>query len=226
MRFTILTLHPDVFPGPLASSILGRAIAAGAVQVDVADIRRHGIGKHRAVDDTPYGGGPGMVLRVDVVAAAIEEVHTPGCRVVLLSAGAPRFDQAAARRLAAVPHLVLVCGHYEGVDARVAQVVDEELSIGDFVVTGGELPSLLVLDAVARLLPGVLGNPASVADESFSGPLLEYPQYTRPRAWRGHEVPAVLVSGNHGAIEAWRTTAARERTRRLRPDLAPGETED
>jgi len=226
VRFTILTLHPDVFPGPLASSILGRAIAAGAVRVDVVDIRRHGIGKHRTVDDTPYGGGPGMVLRVDVVAAAIDEARTPESRVVLLSAGAPRFDQATARRLAAVPHLVLVCGHYEGVDARVSAAVDEELSIGDFVVTGGELPALLVLDAVARLRPGVLGNPTSVADESFSGPLLEYPQFTRPRSWRGHDVPEVLVSGNHGAIDAWRKSAALERTRRLRPDLAPGETDD
>ncbi len=226
MRFTILTLHPDVFPGPVHSSILGRAIAAGAVQVDVVDIRRHGIGKHRTVDDTPYGGGPGMVLRVDVVAAAIEGVRVPDSRVVLLSAGAPRFDQPAARRLAMVAHLVLVCGHYEGVDARVLGVVDEELSIGDFVVTGGELPALLVLDAVARLVPGVLGNPASTAQESFSGELLEYPQYTRPRVWRGHEVPDVLVSGHHGAIEAWRKEAALERTRRLRPDLAPGKTDD
>jgi tRNA (guanine37-N1)-methyltransferase len=167
-----------------------------------------------------------MVMRVDVVAAAIEEVRSPDARVVLLSAGAPRFDQAAARRLATVPHLVLVCGHYEGVDARVAEVVDEELSIGDFVVTGGELPALLVLDAVARLLPGVLGNPESTADESFSGGLLEYPQYTRPRSWRGHDVPDVLVSGHHGDIEAWRRSAARERTRRLRPDLAPRDTDD
>jgi tRNA (guanine37-N1)-methyltransferase len=220
MHFTVLTLHPDVFPGPLGSSILGRAIAAGTIAVDVVDLRTHGLGKHRAVDDTPYGGGAGMVLRVDVVAEAIDAVRTPDSRVVLLSAGAPTFDQSKARQLSALPHLVLVCGHYEGVDARVAEVVDEELSIGDYVVTGGELPALVVLDAVARLLPGVLGNPDSSVDESFSAGRLEYPHYTRPRVWRGHAVPDVLTSGNHGAIEAWRRAAADERTRRIRPDLA------
>jgi tRNA (guanine37-N1)-methyltransferase len=204
---------------PLSCSILGRAAQDGAIEVGVHDIRDHGLGRHRSVDDTPFGGGAGMVMKVDVVAASIESVRRPDSRVILLSAAGKPFDQAAARRLAACPHLVLVCGHYEGVDARVESIVDEELSLGDFVLTGGEIAAIAVVDAVARLVPGVLGNEASPADESFTAGLLEYPQYTRPREWRGLAVPEVLLSGNHARIEQWRREQSEDRTRERRPDL-------
>ncbi len=226
MRFDVLTLFPDMVRGPLEHSILGRALAAGRLEVGVHDIRAHGIGRHRVVDDTPYGGGSGMVMRVDVLDAAIAAVRRPDSRVVLMDPAGARFDQAAARRLAAVPHLVLVCGHYEGVDGRVREhLVDEALSIGDYVLTGGELAALVVLDAVARLVPGVLGNPDSLAEESFSGDdprLLEAPCYTRPATWRGWSVPEVLLSGHHARIAAWRRERALALTRRVRPDRLAG----
>lgn len=219
----MLALHPEMVRGPLGGSIVGRGIAAGAVEVHVHDIRDHGLGRHRSVDDTPYGGGAGMVMRVDVVAAALDAVRAAGgvdgARVVLLSASGQRFDQRVAERYAKLPGLVLVCGHYEGVDARVEALVDEELSLGDFVLTGGEVAAVAVVDAVARLVPGVLGNAASPVDESFAAGLLEYPQYTRPRTFRGVEVPEVLVSGHHAKVEAWRKDQARRRTRTRRPDL-------
>jgi tRNA (guanine37-N1)-methyltransferase len=218
-RYDVLTVHPELVRGPLTGSILGRAAAAGLIQVGVHDLREHGLGRHRSVDDTPYGGGAGMVMRVDVVAAGIDAVRTPESHVVLLSAAGRRFDQQAARRLSLLPHLVLVCGHYEGVDARVESLVDEEISIGDFVLTGGEIAAAAVVDAVARLVPGVLGNEASPQDESFAAGLLEYPQYTRPREFRGLEVPEVLLSGHHAKIEAWRRQQAVARTRARRPDL-------
>lgn len=223
MRFDVLALHPDMVRGPLGGSILGRAIAAGAIELRVHDIRDHGLGRHRSVDDAPYGGGAGMVMRVDVVAAALDAVRAAGgvdgARVVLLSASGQRFDQRVAERYARLPGLILVCGHYEGVDARVEGLVDEELSLGDFVLTGGEVAAVAVVDAVARLVPGVLGNAASPADESFTAGLLEYPQYTRPRMFRGVEVPEVLVSGHHAKVAAWRKDQARRRTRARRPDL-------
>lgn len=218
-RFDLLTLHPEMVRGPLSGSILGRAIEAGLLSVGVCDIREHGIGKHRTVDDTPYGGGPGMVMRADVVAAAIASVRQEGSRVLLMSASGARFDQAAARRLSRERHIVLVCGHYEGIDARIEPLCDELLSIGDFVLTGGELASLVVIDAVARLKPGVLGNAQSPVDESFAEGLLEYPQYTRPREFGGVAVPEILLSGHHAQIEAWRRRQAIERTRLHRPDL-------
>ena len=224
MRFDLLTLFPDLCRGPLDHSILGRARAAGIVEVGIHDMRPHGLGRHRQADDAPYGGGSGMVLRVDVVARALEAVRRPDSRVVLMEASGTPFTQAVAARLAASPHLVLVCGHYEGVDARVRDTLaDEALSVGDYVLTGGELAALVVVDAVARLVPGVLGCAGSLAEESFSHGLLEYPQYTRPRVWRGHAVPAVLLSGHHADIEAWRLERARERTRAVRPDLAQPE---
>ncbi len=219
MRFDLLTLFPEMVEPPLRSSIMGRGMAAGHFSVGVHQIRDHGIGKHRTVDDTPYGGGSGMVMRVDVLDAAITSVRGEG-RVILMDPSGAKFDQKAAERLATLPHIVLVCGHYEGVDARVRDnLVDECLSIGDFVITGGELAALVVIDAVARLLPGVLGNAASAADESFTSGGLEYPQYTRPREYRSWEVPEILFSGHHGNVEEWRKEQAQKRTAAWRPDL-------
>lgn len=219
MRFDVLTLHPDMVRVPLTSSILGRAGDAGLIQLGVHDIRDWAENKHKNVDDTPYGGGPGMVMRVDIVARALEAIRTEGAHVVLTSPAGRPFTQRVAEELAERPHLVVVCGHYEGIDARIEALVDEELSLGDFVLTGGEVAAVAFVDAVARLVPGVLGNDASAADESFSRDLLEYPQYTRPRVFRDMEVPEVLLSGHHARIEAWRLEQARARTRKRRPDL-------
>lgn len=219
MRFDVLTLHPAMVQVPLGSSILGRASEQGHVHIGVHDIREHGRGRHRSVDDAPYGGGAGMVLRVDVVVEAIEAIRTDHAHVLLMSPQGARFDHAMAQELAGHRHLVLVCGHYEGFDARIEQHVDRLVSLGDFVVTGGEIAAVAVVDAVARLVPGVLGNAASAQDESFSHGLLEYPQYTRPREFRGQEVPEVLLSGHHARIEAWRRQEAERRTRERRPDL-------
>lgn len=221
MRFDVLTLFPDMVGGPLGLSILGRAQAAGLFELGLVDIRGFGLGRHQTVDDTPYGGGSGMVMRVDVLASAIRSVRGEGSHVVLFDPSGRPFDQATARRFATLPHLVLVCGHYEGVDARVREhLVDEVISLGDYVLTGGEYAAMIVVDAVARLLPGVLGNEHSPVEESFAADHLEYPQYTRPREWEGHEVPEILRSGNHGAVAAWRREESRRLTRLLRPDLA------
>jgi len=220
MRFDVLTLHPDLVTGPLTTSVLGRAIDAGHITVGIHDIRDHGLGRHRSVDDAPYGGGAGMVMRVDVVAAALEAVVTPASHTLLMTPGGQPFQQPMAQRLAdGFEHLVLIAGHYEGVDARIESLVDGEVSLGDFVLTGGEIAACAIVDAVARLLPGVLGNAASARDESFSDGLLEYPHYTRPASWRGLDVPEVLRSGHHGRIEAWRHEQSLERTRQRRPDL-------
>ncbi len=218
-RFDVLTLHPDMVRVPLQCSVLGRAAERGDFALGVHDIREHATDRHRSVDDAPYGGGAGMVLKVDVVAAAIEAIRTPETHVILTSPRGRTFTQADARRLACLPHLLVVCGHYEGIDARIETLVDEEISLGDFIVTGGEIAAVAIVDAVARLLPGVLGNSASPEEESFSSGLLEYPQYTRPRTWREHEVPEVLLSGHHGKIDAWRLAQSKARTRDRRPDL-------
>lgn len=219
MRFDVLTLHPEIVTGPLTHSILGRAQEAGLVEVGIHDIRDHAPGRHRQADDTPYGGGAGMVMKVDVVAAALDAVRREDSFVLLTSPAGRPLDQAWARELAQLPHLVLVTGHYEGIDARIEDLVDGEVSLGDFVLTGGEIAACAVIDAVARLQPGVLGNQASAVDESFSEGLLEYPQYTRPREFRGVEVPDVLLSGHHARIEAWRHEQSVQRTRSRRPDL-------
>lgn len=219
MRFSILTLHPELVRSPLDHSIVGRARETGRLEVDVLDIRDHAPGRHRQADDTPYGGGAGMVMKVDVLDAAIEAARTPGARVLLATPSGRRLDQAWARELAQETHLILVCGHYEGVDARVEQLVDGEFSIGDYVLTGGELAALVLVEAVGRLTPGVLGNADSAQDESFTTNRLEYPQYTRPREHRGMAVPDILLSGHHGNIEAWRREQALARTRARRPDL-------
>lgn len=223
MRFDVLTLFPALVEAPLRESILGRAMRAGQIEVGLHDIRAYSTNKHHTADDAPYGGGPGMVMLPGPIVGAIEAVKAdrPVARTVLLSPSGRRFDQSVAREYAALPaSLLLVCGRYEGVDARVADhYCDEELSIGDYVLTGGELAALVVIDAVARLLPGVLGNEASPGDESMEQGTLEYPQYTRPRDFRGHEVPDVLLSGNHADVARWRRRQALVRTRQRRPDL-------
>lgn len=220
LRIDVITLFPGVFPGPLAESIPGRALAGGAATLAAHDLREWGLGRHRSVDDYPYGGGAGMLLRPEPVAAALDALAPAGAPTVriLLDPGGVPFDQARAGELAAAEHLVLVCPRYEGIDDRVRQLVDLELSIGDYVLSGGEIPALVVIDAVLRLLPGVIDE-ASPAEESFADGLLEYPQYTRPADFRGMRVPDVLVSGHHGEVERWRREQALARTRRVRPDL-------
>jgi tRNA (guanine37-N1)-methyltransferase len=216
----IVTIFPEYFASPLAAGLLGKAGERGLVQVRLHDLRTWASDRHRSVDDAPFGGGAGMVMLPGPWFEALDALQADGpAHVVLLAPDGHRFDQATAARLAGEPRLVLCCGRYEGIDERVRTRVDEVLSIGDFVLAGGEAAALVVLDAVARLVPGVMGNAASAADESFAAGLLEYPQYTRPAVYRGLEVPAVLRSGDHGAIARWRHDQAVERTRRLRPDL-------
>jgi tRNA (guanine37-N1)-methyltransferase len=216
----ILTLFPGMFPGPLAESLAGRALQRGLWSLVAHDIRAHAQDRHRSVDDTPFGGGPGMVMRADVVDAAITAVGHAALPLIHLSPRGARLTQARVRALAAGPGVRLICGRYEGIDQRVLDAHDvEELSIGDYVLSGGELPAMVLLDACVRLLPGVMGAADSAAEESFSANLLEYPHYTRPADWQGRAVPQVLVSGNHAAIAAWRRRAAQDITRIRRPDL-------
>ncbi len=221
MDVDVLTIFPHMFPGPLGDSITGRALAAGVVHVNAVDIRDFTTDRHRSTDDYPYGGGPGMVMRVEPVVAALEAVRRQTSRVFLLSPTGRRFDQSLAHELAAEDHLVLICGRYEGVDERVRLLSGaEELSIGDYVLTGGELAAMVVLDAVIRLQPGVLSTSDAWRDESHSVEgLLEYPQYTRPVEFRGLRVPDVLLSGHHAQVAAWRRRKALERTRESRPEL-------
>ena len=221
MRIDVITLFPDLIAVPMATSIMGRAQDKGALQLSVHDLRQHGLGKHRQVDDTPYGGGQGMLLRPEPVFAALEQVHTQRSRVILMTPAGRRFDQRAAERLAGEEHLIFISGHYEGIDHRVVEHwVDEELSLGDYVLTNGAIAAVVVMDAIVRLLPGVLGDDQSAVEESF-GPsgLLEAPHYTKPAEFRGLKVPEVLLSGNHGKISEWRAHQALERTRQNRPDL-------
>lgn len=224
MRLSVVTLFPELFTPFLDTSFVGRARKSGALEVHLEALREQGLGAHRSVDDTPYGGGSGMVMRVDCVVAALESSESTSGRshrVLLTPQGAP-FEQARAERLAQREAIALVCGRYEGVDERVRQHVDEEISIGDYLLTGGEVAAMAVIEAVVRLLPGVLGNRESAAVESFSAAcegLLEYPQYTRPATFRGEGVPEVLRSGDHAKIEAWRKEQSRQRTADRRPDL-------
>jgi tRNA (guanine37-N1)-methyltransferase len=214
----VLTLFPAMVEGPLAESIPARIQEQGLATVRVHDLRRWGLGRHRSVDDAPYGGGAGMVLRIEPVAAALGELRRPDSTVVLLDPAGTVFRQPLAHELASRSHLVLVCARYEGVDERIRELVDLELSIGDYVVTGGELPALVVIDAVLRLLPGAIDD-ASTDEESFADGLLEYPQYTRPAVFRGMGVPPILVSGHHGEVRRWRHREALRRTLERRPDL-------
>ena len=218
-RASVLTLFPDMFPGPLATSLAGRALARGLWSLQPLNIRDFATDRHRTVDDTPFGGGPGMVMRPDVIDAALTAVADGRPRVFLTPRGRP-FTQADAWRYAATPGLILLCGRYEGVDQRVIDAHSmEELSIGDYVLSGGELPALVVLDAVVRLLPGVMGAADSATEESFAPHLLEYPHYTRPADWQGRRVPDVLLSGHHAAVAAWRRAEAEHVTAERRPDL-------
>jgi tRNA (guanine37-N1)-methyltransferase len=220
LEIEILTLFPAMLDGPLAASIPARIQEQGLATIRIHDLREWGIGRHRSVDDAPYGGGAGMILRPEPVADALDAVRRPDSIAILLDPGDEVFAQARAVELATRSHLIFVCPRYEGVDERIRSLVDLELSIGDYVLTGGELPALVVIDAVLRLLPGAI-EAASTAEESFAEGLLEYPQYTRPAVFRGMGVPAVLTSGDHGAVARWRHEQALERTRRRRPDLAP-----
>jgi tRNA (guanine37-N1)-methyltransferase len=222
MRLEVLTLFPDMFSSPLRESILGKAIEKGLIQIRTVNIRDFSLDKHQVVDDTPYGGGQGMVMKVEPVGRAIESVKSqdPSARVIYLTPQGKPFSQDLARRLSTQPHLILLCGRYEGVDERVRELfIDEEISIGDYVLTGGELAAMVLIDAVSRFIPGVLGCDRSAEEDSFFNSLLEYPQYTRPFDFRGSCVPEVLVSGNHSAISLWRRREALRRTSLRRPDL-------
>jgi len=221
MRISVVTLFPGFFDSPLEVSIVGRARQEGLVEVGVIDVRQYGIGPYRQVDDAPFGGGPGMVMMVEPLAAVLEPLERSH-RVLLTPAGDP-LTQATLDRWSTLDDLTLVCGRYEGVDERVAEhFIEEQVSLGDFVLAGGEAAALAIIEGVARLVPGVLGNPESVASESFRDGLLEEPHYTRPAEFRGWSVPDVLVSGDHGRVAAWRRARRLERTRLRRPDLLEG----
>ena len=218
MRIDLVTIFPELVDVPLRTSIIGRAAESGLVSFGVHDLRKHGLGRHRSVDDYPYGGGAGMVMRPEPMFAAIEPLRQAGALVILLDPAGERLTDALARELAILPHLALIAGRYEGIDERVRGLVDREVSIGDYVLTGGELPALVLIDAVVRLIPGVIAE-ASSAGDSFASGLLEYPQYTRPEEFRGLEVPPVLLSGHHGEVDRWRRREALRRTMERRPDL-------
>lgn len=225
MQITILTLFPEMFTGPFDHSIIKRAKQKGLVTINLVNIRAYATDAYHTVDGRPYGGGAGMILRVDVVDAALKDTlkrvggGKTKTKIVLLDPQGTPFTQKKAAQLSHTDHLVLICGHYEGVDARVRGLVDEQISIGDFVLTGGEIPALTIVDSVVRLLPGVLIKKEATVHESFSKPLLEYPQYTKPQVYKGKKVPKVLLSGNHAAIDAWRVRGQNTLTRRARPDL-------
>ena len=219
MKIDIITLHPDMF-APLQSSIIGRAQENGIVEVNLINLRDFGLGRYRQVDDTPYGGGAGMVLRADVMKAAVDSVWTERSKVLLMDPVGIPFKQTKAQSLTCEEHLIFICGHYEGVDARVRDaLVDEMISIGDFVLTGGELPTMVVVDSVVRLIPEVLGNQESLSEESFNNGLLEAPVYTRPAEFMGLKVPTVLLSGHHKKIEEFREAESIRVTEKYRPDL-------
>lgn len=223
MTITILTLFPEMFSGPFAYSIVKRARHARRVDIQIINIRDFATNSYKTVDDHPYGGGAGMIMRVDVIDRAIENAKckmiNAKCKTILLDPQGAPYSQAKARELSSIGHLILVCGHYEGVDERVRKLVDESISIGDYVLTGGEIPAMVLVDSVVRLLPGVLKKDTATEDESFTQPLLEYPQYTKPQEYKHMRVPAVLVSGNHAAIATWKKSQQRANTKRRRPDL-------
>jgi tRNA (guanine37-N1)-methyltransferase len=223
MHFDILTLFPDLFAGVFQESIIKRAREAGQVTIALHNIRDYATGRHRVTDDTPYGGGGGMIMKPEPIFAAVESVleeETDSAPIILLTPKGRLFNQAVARELSRVPRLLLICGRYEGVDERVHQhLVTDEISIGDYVLSGGEIPAMVIVDAVTRLLPGVLGDPSATFEDSHAEGLLEYPQYTRPPVFRGHAVPDILVSGHHAKITHWRRQQALRRTWERRPDL-------
>ena len=221
MKISVITLFPQMFDGPFDHSIIKRAIDKKLIDINFVDLRNFGIGKHKVVDDTTYGGGKGMVLRVDVLNKAIEKTREAKYKgkekVILMSAHGKQFNQKIAKKYSSLLHLIVICGHYEGFDSRIKEFIDEEVSIGDFILTGGEIPAMLVVDTVARLVKGVIKK-ESAEQESFS-PLLEYPQYTKPNNYKDLKVPLVLLSGNHKEIAEWRLNQSRKITKKLRPDL-------
>jgi tRNA (guanine37-N1)-methyltransferase len=221
LHFEILTLFPAIFSGPLSHSLLGKAADKKLIEIGVHCLRDWATGRHLVTDDTPYGGGDGMVMKVEPIASALKDLRTrrPGAHTLLMSPQGKMFKQADARRLKSKPGLIFICGRYEGFDERIRGLVDEELSLGDFVLTGGEFAALTMIDAIARLVPGVLGSSGSAQADSFSDGLLEYPQYTRPAVFEGASVPEVLLSGNHGEIAKWRRREQLRRTLLRRPDL-------
>lgn len=229
-QFTVVTLFPELFPGPLGVGVVGRGLEQDLLSIDTVSIREHGIGKHKIVDDTPYGGGSGMVMKAEPVIAALQDAQSQapeGTLTYYMSPQGAPLTQSMVRSFAQAPGLILLCGRYEGIDERAMAYVDGQCSIGDYVISGGEIAAMIVIDAVARLIPGVLGNPDSLAEESFGKPadesdptgLLEYPQYTRPRHHLGQDVPEVLLSGNHELIRKWRLRQSLRRTLAQRPDL-------
>lgn len=221
MKISIITLFPEMFRGPFDQSIVKRAIEKNLLEINLINLRDFGIGKHQVVDDTPYGGGDGMVLRVDVLEKAISSVKKNlkknEEKTILLSAHGKNFDQKISKKYSSLKHLIIVCGHYEGVDERIKKFIDEEISVGDYILTGGEIPAMLITDSVARLVDGVIKK-GSATNESFS-PLLEHPHYTKPQVFNKESVPGVLLSGNHKEIENWRNKKSVEVTKKLRPDL-------
>jgi tRNA (guanine37-N1)-methyltransferase len=218
-RASVLTIFPEMFPGPLGASLAGKALAGGVWSLDAVDIRDHATDKHRSVDDTPAGGGPGMVMKADVLARALDTLDGPRPRLLMTPRGAP-LTQARIETLAAGPGAIIVCGRFEGVDQRLVEARQiEEISVGDYVLSGGEIAALALIDACIRLLPGVMGKEASGTEESFAGGLLEYPHYTRPAVWEGLPIPEILLSGDHAKIAAWRQAEAERLTRERRPDL-------
>ncbi len=226
MKFSIITLFPEVFDPILNTSILKRAQKKGLIEYELINLRNFGKGKHKVVDDRPYGGGVGMVLRADILAKAIKSIIPTRQaanyeqRTILMSASGTPYKQSRAKKLSRLKHLIIVCGHYEGVDQRfIENYVDEEISIGDYVLTGGEIPAMVIVDSITRLVPGVLEKTEATENESFSEGLLEYPQYTRPEECDGKKVPKILLSGNHAEIEKWRVKKSLEKTKRVRPDL-------
>ena len=220
MKIDVLTLFPGMFPGPLDESIIKRACDSGRLRLGIRDLRDYTHDRHRKVDDRPFGGGPGMLMKPEPLFEAVEDMRGEKTRIILTSPAGRPFRQEIARELASEEHLLLICGSYEGFDERVREcLADDELSIGDYVLTNGALPAMVIIDTVTRLLPGVLGDDESSVDESFSDGLLEYPQYTRPAEFRGMRVPEVLLSGDHASIERWRREQARLRTGQRRPDL-------
>jgi tRNA (guanine37-N1)-methyltransferase len=225
MRFDILTVFPDMFDSPCGCSLLKKARDKGLIDIRFHDIREYTEDKHRMTDDAPYGGGGGMVMKVEPIDRTLQSIVSSeqGVPIILMTPQGDRFDQKMAEELALFPQIVLICGHYEGVDERVrTRLVNREISIGDYVLTGGELSAMVLVDAISRLIPGVLGNSESAGADSFSMGLLEYPHYTRPAEYRGWKVPEVLLSGNHREIEAWRRRESLLRTRKRRPDLLRG----
>ncbi len=224
MNVFVLTLFPQMFSGPFDFSIVKRAKESGLVSLHIINLRDFATDRYKTVDDHPYGGGVGMVMRVDVIDKALKSLKSQTRTILLDPTGTP-YTQAKAKELSRWENLILICGHYEGVDERVRQLADEEISIGDYILTGGEIPAMVIVDSVVRLIPGVLKNPVATESESFSEGLLEYPQYTRPRTWRKKSVPTVLLSGDHKKIAEWRTKQARLRTKKRRPDLISGKTD-